>query len=215
MENRSRNTALLLIAAGLFLAAGKLFGFLAVSAALLIWLGIYKIRTDGDLKGYAVLIIGTIILLGNHLSIVIALILISLGLFFIRAKRVHRGGPFKQHQSIAESMHWDKEPWVLGDMSRWSLLSEVRMDLSLALLDGEETTVMLQGIVGDIDIKVPEDLGVLLEANVLLGRIGIGEETESGLLNKRIWQSPNYEQSAQKLKLIISYAVGDIDVKML
>ena len=34
------------------------------------------------------------------------------------------------------------------------------MDLSLAILEQKETTVILQGVVGDIDIKVPEDIGV-------------------------------------------------------
>jgi len=215
MENRNRNTALLLIFAGLFFIAGKIFGFLAVSAVLMILLGIYKIRADGDLKGYAVLITGAVILLGNHLFIVIALIMVSLGYYLFRAGRVHRRKNYEQRQNIAESLRWDKEPWVLGDMSRWSLLSEVRIDLSLALPDHEETTVMLQGIVGDVEILVPEEFGVELEASVLLGRIGIGREKESGLLNKRTWQSPNYHRSLYKLKLIVSYAVGDIEVKML
>lgn len=205
----------MLIAAGLFLAAGKIFGFLAVSAVLLVWLGIFKIRSEGDMKGYVITVIGAVILLSNHLSIVIALILISLGYFLIRSKQAHSGGPFKQHQTIAESIHWDKEPWVLTPMSRWSILGEVRMDLSLALQEEEETTVMLQGIVGDVEIIVPEDYGVLLEANVLLGRIGVGQDKDAGLLNKRMWKSPNYEQSSHKLKLIVSYAVGNVEVKML
>ena len=213
MDNRNRNTAIMLIVVGVFFFLGKLIGFLTVSALILIWLGIYKVKTDGDSKGYVAVAIGAVLLLGNHLTIVIALVLISLGFFFIQSKKVHRDGSYVQNQTFIESIKWDREPWVLKSMSRWSIIGEVRMDLSLALQDETESIVMLQGIIGDIDIIVPEDYGISLEANVLVGRIGIGEEKDSGLLNKRIWRSENYETSEHKLKLIVAYAVADIEVK--
>lgn len=215
MDNRNRNTAIMLIIVGIFYFLGKFIGFLTVSALILIWLGIYKVRIDGDSKGYVVLTIGAVLLLGNHLTIVIALILISLGYFLIQSKKVHRDGNYVQNQTLIESIKWDREPWILGSMSRWSIIGEVRMDLSLALQDELESIVMLQGVIGDIDIIVPEDYGISLEANVLIGRIGIGDEKDSGMLNKRIWRSANYETSEHKLKLIVSYAVADIEVKTL
>lgn len=214
MGNRNRNTAILFITAGVFFALGKLIGFSAVSAALLIWLGLYKVRTDGGVKGYAVLALGTVLLIGHHLSIVVALVLFSLGYFFIKSKKVHNNGEYVQHQTIVESLRWDSEPWVLTNMSRWSLLTEARLDLSLALREEQEVTVMLQGLVGDIDIIVPEEYGVSVEASVWLGRIGFGSEKDSGLLNKRNWQSPHYAESAHKVKLIFSFAVGDIEIKL-
>lgn len=215
MENRNRNTAIMLIFAGLFFLFGKMFGFSAVSAVILIWLGINKIRTDGGTKGYIVLTVGALLLLGNQFSIVVALILISLGYFFIKSRKVHRADNYTQHQAILESIRWDKEPWTPKNMSRWSLLGEIRIDLSLAMLEEEETTIMLQGVVGDVDIIVPVGFGLSLETNVMLGRIGIGQEKDSGLLNKRSWQSENYKESEHRVKLIVSYIVGDIEVKML
>jgi lia operon protein LiaF len=215
MENRNRNTAIMLIIVGVFFIVGNFVGFMTVSAVILIWLGLYKVRTDGDAKGYVVLMIGAVLLLGNHLTIVIAIILISLGYFLIQSKKVHRDGSYVQNQTLIESIKWDREPWILKSMSRWSIIGEVRMDLSLALQDELESIVMLQGVIGDIDIIVPEDYGISLEANVLVGRIGIGDEKDSGMLNKRIWKSANYETSEHKLKLIVSYAVADIEVKIL
>ncbi len=215
MDNRNRNTAIMLIVVGVFFFLGNIIGFLNVSALILIWLGIYKVRNDGDSKGYIALIIGGVILLGGHLSVIIALILISLGYFLIQSKKVQRDGSYLQNQTFIESIKWDREPWVLKSMSRWSVIGEIRMDLSLALQDELESIVMLQGVIGDIDIIVPEDYGILVEANVLIGRIGIGEEKDSGMLNKRIWRSANYEASEHKLKLIVAYAVADIEVKIL
>ncbi|MEX1029816.1 MAG: cell wall-active antibiotics response protein LiaF [Paenibacillaceae bacterium] len=215
MENRSRNTAIMLIIVGAFFLLGNFIGFMTVSAIILIWLGVYKVRTDGDSKGYIVLTIGAVLFLGHQLLIVIAIILISLGYFLIQSKKVHRDGSYVQNQTLIESIKWDREPWILKSMSRWSIIGEVRMDLSLAIQDELESIVMLQGVIGDIDIIVPEDYGISLEANVLVGRIGIGDEKDSGMLNKRIWRSANYETSEHKLKLIVSYAVADIEVKTL
>jgi lia operon protein LiaF len=215
MENRSRNTAIMLIIAGVFFLTGNFIGFMTVSAIILIWIGIYKVRTDGDSKGYIVLVIGVVLLLGNHLSIVVAVILISLGYFLIKSKKVHQDGEYVQNQTLIESIKWDREPWILKSMSRWSIIGEVRMDLTLAIQEEVESTIMLQGVIGDIDIIVPEDYGMTVEANVLVGRIEIGDEKDSGMLNKRIWRSANYETCAHKLKLIVSYAVADIEVKIL
>lgn len=214
MGNRNRNTAIMLIIAGLFFLLGKMLGFSTVSSVILIWLGLHKVRTDGDTKGYIVLIIGAIMLLGTHLSVIIALLLISLGYFFIKSKKVHRDDRYAQSQTIIDSIRWDREPWVQRSMSRWSILAEIRMDLSMAMQEEDEVTVMLQGVAGDIDIILPADYGLLLEANVAVGQIGIGDEKESGLMNKRVWQSPNYTESPHKMKLIVSYIVGDIEVKM-
>lgn len=214
MTTRNRNTAILLIITGAYFMLGQWFGFLSISAVILIWLGLYKIKSDGDTKGYIVLVAGAVLLLGNHLSVVIALVLISLGVFYIKSKRVHKNDSYTQKQTLVESIRWDREPWVPRSMSCWHVLGEVRIDLSLAMQDEEETTIMLQGVLGDIDILVPVGYALSVEANVLLGRVGIGDEKDTGVLSKRTWETPNYAQSMQRMKLIISYAVGDIEVKL-
>jgi lia operon protein LiaF len=96
----------------------------------------------------------------------------------------------------------------------WNLIGEIYIDLSLALPEQQETTLVLQGVLGDVDIIVPEDLGVSVTASVIVGQIDVAREKDTGVLNKIIWQSPNYETSDQKVKLIVSYLVGDIDIKI-
>lgn len=215
MENRNRNTALVLIAAGLFLLFGNLIGFFTVAAILILWLAVHKLRTGEDKTGYILLAIGVLILLSNHLSIVIAIILISLGYFYIKSKKIHRDDSYLQKQNLLESIKWDKDAWVLKNMSLWSVIGEINMDMSLALMEKEETILILQGIIGDIDIIVPEDLGVSVSASVLFGQVDVGNEKEAGVMNKIVWQSPNYDSSENKVKLILSYIIGDIDIKVL
>lgn len=214
MENRNRNTALVLIAAGLFLLLGHLIGFFTVAALIIIWLSIHKIRSSEEKTGYILLAVGILMLLNNHLVIVIAIVLISLGYFYIKSKQLHRDDTYMQKQNLLESLKWDKEPWVAQNMSLWYLVGEINMDLSLALFEETETTMILQGVIGDVDIIVPEDMGVSIHASVLFGQVDVGRDREAGVLNRMVWTSPHYEASEHKLKLMLSYIVGDVDIKV-
>jgi lia operon protein LiaF len=214
-KNRSRNTALVLIGAGLFLLLDHTIGFFPILAAFLVLLGIHKIRSHSDSKGYIWVVIGAIILLGNSFSFVVAIVLISLGFFYIRSKKVHRDDTYVQKQKVIDSIRLGKEPWILKDSSIWYVIGETHIDLSMAILEKKETTLILQGVLGDIDIIVPEDIGVSVQATVVFGQIDVAAHKEAGVMNKLFWQSPNYAQCDHQMKLIISYIVGDIDIKIL
>jgi lia operon protein LiaF len=94
------------------------------------------------------------------------------------------------------------------------VVGEVNLDLSLAIMEDRECVIVLQGALGDIDVSIPDDIGVQIEANVVFGQIDFNHEKEAGFMNKRVWQSLNYDESDQKVKLIISYIVGDIDIRI-
>jgi lia operon protein LiaF len=214
-NHRNRNTALVLIGAGLFLLLDHTIGFFPILAAFLVLLGIHKIRSHSDKKGYIWVVIGAIILLGNRFSFVVAIVLISLGLFYIRSRKVHRDDTYMQKQKMIDSIRLGKEPWILKDSNIWYVIGETHIDLSMAILEKKETTLILQGVLGDIDIIVPEDIGVSVQASVVFGQINVEAHKEAGVMNKLFWRSPNYDRCDHQMKLIISYIVGDIDIKIL
>ncbi|HEX7057046.1 MAG TPA: cell wall-active antibiotics response protein LiaF [Bacilli bacterium] len=215
MESRRRNTAYLLIFAGLFVLCYNLLGFYTLSAIVVILLGIYKLRAYADNRtGYLLVGVGLIILVGGHLTFVLALILLSLGYFMLKSGRVQQTDQYTQRQGILESIKLDREPWVLKNMSQWFIIGEAHVDFSLAIIDEGETTMMISGMIGDADILLPEDLGIAVEAFVTFGQAKLGPEKDSGVFNRISWQSPNYLHSPNKVKLLISYIVGDIDIKI-
>ncbi|OCT16741.1 hypothetical protein A8709_08755 [Paenibacillus pectinilyticus] len=214
-NNRSRNTALVLIGAGVFLLLDHTIGFFPILAVILILLGIHRVRSRKERKGYVLMGVGAVILFGDHITIVVAVVLISLGLFFIRSKQIHKDDTYIQKQKIVDSVRLGREPWILRNTSTWYMVGETYIDLSLAILEQKETTVILQGIVGDIDIKVPDDIGVSVTSSVMFGQLHIAEERESGVMNKVVWQSENYQHGDHRVKLILSFIVGDIKVKVL
>ncbi|WP_442603270.1 cell wall-active antibiotics response protein LiaF [Paenibacillus sp. KN14-4R] len=214
-NNRNRNTALFLICAGVFLILQRLIGSFPVVAILIFLLGFYQLRTLGNRKGLIWIAIGLMFLLAEHLAAVISITLLSLAYFYYQSKKVQKQDYHIQKQNILGGLRLGDEPWVLRDTSIWFMFGEVHIDLSMALIEQKETTILLQGMIGDIDIRIPEELGVSVEAFSFLGPIDVHQEREHGIMNRIHWRSPNYETSNHKVKLLISYIVGDVDVKIL
>lgn len=211
-----RNKYMLLIGAGVFLLLNKIVANPATMISLfMVLLGIYSLRTGSQKKGYVLLGIGTFVLVGSHLVVISALILMSLGFFYLRSKQVHGESYVFQRTRLIESQKRDKEPWVLRSMSLWCVVGEINLDFSLAIPEEKDTTLVLQGIIGDIDLYLPEDMDVTIESSVLFGQLHAATQRESGVMNKVLWQSPNYGAAEYRVKLIVSYIVGDIDIKLI
>ncbi|TVY05549.1 cell wall-active antibiotics response protein LiaF [Paenibacillus cremeus] len=213
-RKRNRNIALVLIGAGLFLLMDHHMGFFTVVALFLLLFGVHKIRTGSERKGYIMMIIGLLMIISGNLPLVIAVILISLGFFYNKTRKMHRVYKHLRKQSLIESIRWGKEPWILRNMSIWNVLGELQMDLTYAIPEQKETTIVLQGIIADVDLIVPEDVGLSVTASVLFGQMSIGFDKEAGVLNRMVWQSPNYWTADRQVKLEISYVVADIDIKI-
>jgi len=217
MGNRNRNTALLLIAAGLFIMLGNLIGFYTVASIIILCLGVYKLRLGEDKTGYVLIAIGVLILASGHFMLILAAILISLGYFIIRSRELQQGDNYVQKHQLLGSIRKTHEPWELKNMSVWSVIGEVRLDLSLAVSDAreKETTFVFQGIIGDIDLIVPDDIGVAVHSTIFLGQTQMGTEKEAGFMNKLSWRSSHYETSEHKVNLVISYLIGDLKIRRL
>lgn len=216
MDNlRNRNTALVLIGAGLYILLGNLIGYFTVTAILVVGLGIYKLKNGENRTGYVLIGIGLMFLALSHLSIVFAVILISFGYYLVRSNQLQGNPSYTQRHNILESIRWNKEPWVLQNMAVWSIVGEMNLDLSLAIIEESETTLLLQGVVGDIDIIVPDDIGVHIQSTILIGQTKIGLEQQDGLVTKMTWQSLNYDTAEHKVNITLSYVVGDVNVTVL
>ena len=215
MNQRSRNTALLMIGTGLYLIIGNAIGFLTVTALLIVALGIHQLRSGEPRSGYMLIGVGLLFLALNHLAIIFAVLLISFGYFLIRSRQLHRDPDYQQRHNIMASIRWNREPWVLSNMSVWSIVGEMNIDLSLAIIDEPETTLVFQGIVGDIDIIVPDDIGVRIDSTLIIGQTKIGYDQQDGLGTKMSWQSLNFDTAQHRVNITLSYMVGDINVKLL
>ncbi|AHD06843.1 cell wall-active antibiotics response protein LiaF [Paenibacillus larvae] len=211
---RKRNTAFLFIGAGIFLILERQVGFFSVIAFASIVFGIYRIWSQADKKGYLLVIIGVFFIFGDRIFLLIAVIFISLGYFYLKSQQLHRHERYEQRQRVIDSIRLGSEPWVLRDSSIWFVIGELNMDLSTAILEQKETTLVLQGLIGNVNLIIPEDVGASVSASVMIGQASVYNQKETGVWNKVNWTSPNYETSDQQVKLVLSYLVGDIQVRV-
>jgi len=216
MDTKKRFLAIGLIGLGVLMIFGKWLSFFTIVALFLLGYGIYKIRQGEDVRtGYILLAVGGGLILLDHFMLVVAILMVSLGLYYAKVRKTHPQGGYMQKQSITSSIHWDRDPWTLRNTSMWHVLGEIDIDMSLAISEGPDSILMFQGVVGDIDLAVSEDYGVEIEAFVLFGQIDFSLDRETGMLNRLYWKSPNYEEREHKVKIIISYLVGDVDIRLI
>ncbi|MBE9913449.1 cell wall-active antibiotics response protein [Paenibacillus donghaensis] len=214
MEKRNHVIAFILIGVGLLMLVGKWVGFFTIVALLFLFMGIYTIRGGNVKRGYRFLAVGAILLLLDHFMMVVGIALLSLGLFFIKAKKIQPKEGFMQKQNFSSQFDWDQRPWVMRSMSVWHVLGEADLDLSLALPEDKQTVMLFQGIMGDMDLQIPEYYGVEIEAFVLFGSIEFRGNRDNGMMNRLNWKSPNYDECEQKVKFVVSYLVGDLDINI-
>lgn len=215
MDTRKRFLAIGLIGLGVMMIFGKWLGFFTIVALIIIGYGVYKVRQGEEVKtGYILLAVGGVMILLDHFMLMIAILMISLGFYYAKIRKTQPEGNHVQKQNITSNIHWDRDPWILRNTSMWHVIGELDIDLSLAIEESESNILMFHGIVGDIDLIVPEDYGVDIEAFVLFGQIDFDQDKESGMLNRLYWKSPNYNTSEFKVKIIISYLVGDVDIRL-
>jgi lia operon protein LiaF len=208
---RSSN-AILFIAAGIYLALGGMAGYATVNAVILLLIGIERYRWDRSRLSIILIAVSTLLLIVNQFGLFALIVLVSLGIYYFRARPPTFGTYLSKHKLFL-NMRLDEQSWVLHSMSFWHAIGEIRMDMSLAVPEEKETTIVLQGLVGDLDFIIPVDFGIQVEASVLLGQISFKQMKEGGMFHRMSWRSPDYDECEQKLKLQLFYLVGDIKIR--
>jgi len=231
MENGKRNTAFLFIGAGIYLAIGHLLDFVSAGALVLALLGLSIVRSTADsnhrkdFSGYVLLGVSGLVLLAHHWTFLLGLAIAAVGWYLYRTRgraMPEAGAEFatgaqymKQH--IVASIRWGRggEAWTARGSELTVAIAEIQIDLTNAFFEGRDTTFLLQGLIGDIDIVVPEDVGVAVNANVALGEIQVAGERGAGVMNRLAWYSPNYATAEHRVQINVSYMIADVDVKVL
>jgi len=206
--------ALLFIATGLYLAIGAFAGFGAVNAALVLGLGLYRFRLDRSRLSVIVMAAALFVLVIHHVVLLAACLLLAAGIYFwLSRKPAWETGALHAAHRMVLSLRLDERPWVLKSMHHLHAVGEVRMDLSLAVPEEKETVIVLKGVLGDADLTIPEDYGLEIDASVLIGQVGFGQAMDGWFQQRVCWRSPDYDRKEYKVKLQLSYLVGEIRIR--
>ncbi|MCM3134780.1 cell wall-active antibiotics response protein LiaF [Paenibacillus polysaccharolyticus] len=212
MSKKSHWIAVIIIVVGFLMLFNRNMNLLTAAALILLTVGMLQIRKGETKKGYRYLGVGAALLLLDNLMIVFIIVLASLAYFYSKNKKIHLHDDVMKKQNFMARYYWDQSSWRLRSMSLWHAIGEVNADLSLSIPEEKQTIVLLQGVMGNVRLTLPEDYGVEIEASVLFGRINLMGEQDNGMMNKLMWRTPGYESSEYKVKFVISYIVGDLNI---
>ncbi|RSL34381.1 hypothetical protein D7Z54_04275 [Salibacterium salarium] len=106
-----------------------------------------------------------------------------------------------------------KRTFALQDMNLKYGIGDIAIDFSKAIVDEGETVIVLHGGIGDVDLYIPSDLHISIQASASLGDINVLKHREEGINKQAMVQTENYKESNRKVKIIISVILGDIDVR--
>lgn len=119
-----------------------------------------------------------------------------------------------KEQFVGELRLGDK-PWAPegGDYS--VNIGDMNVNFTTAILPDGETVFHLSGWVGNMDIILPEELAVDIDATTNVGSVEFfGEEEQSGISRNNIkFRSDDYDTAAKKIRIIASLNIGEISVK--
>lgn len=101
----------------------------------------------------------------------------------------------------------------LNEMTIWHGIGDVKIDLSKAIISEGETVLVINGWIGDIDIYIPYDLDVSINATVTIGDLEVLNYKQGGLNRNITLSTKDYKLSNRRVKIILSLFVGDIDVR--
>ncbi|AUZ27817.1 LiaRS two-component regulatory system accessory protein LiaF [Bacillus cabrialesii] len=106
-----------------------------------------------------------------------------------------------------------KQPFDLNDLNISGFIGDIKIDLSKAMIPEGESTIVISGVIGNVDIYVPSDLEVAVSSAVFIGDINLIGSKKSGLSTKVYAESSDFSESKRRVKVSVSLFIGDVDVK--
>ncbi|WP_432418816.1 cell wall-active antibiotics response protein LiaF [Cytobacillus spongiae] len=105
--------------------------------------------------------------------------------------------------------------WAVEPMELYNTIGDYFIDFSKAFIPEKETPIRLQGVIGDVNILIPDDIPVEIHTKVKVGDIRLFELDSEGELsaNREIYyKSPDYDDATRKLRMEISLKIGSIRI---
>ncbi|WP_208558672.1 cell wall-active antibiotics response protein LiaF [Marinilactibacillus kalidii] len=128
---------------------------------------------------------------------------------------------FKEDQEETLQLHrkkWFGDDSIGYDIYEWNdinfskAMGDTVIDLGNTILPKQENIVMIRKGLGDTKLLIPEEVGVSLDLSLLIGKVRIGEDLLD-LKNETLkWQSPAYQESSRKIKVVLNALIGEVEV---
>ena len=140
-----------------------------------------------------------------------AMLLILLGIFLLL--RPTFGDKFGIHDFRIFGDVRKNGSWQVAEEEYWLLLGDTHLDFTTALIPDGETTLHLNGFLGNVRVLIPEGIGLSLSTTAFISDVRfMGHKTDNFLAPFKV-QTPGYEEAQKKILLEITHFITETRVK--
>ena len=166
--------------------------------------------------GIIVIVFGVILLLGslgvrvgNAPGILLAVVVILLGVWFVWRSR-RSAGPVRE--TFAGTVSVGGSGWQVKTGRYSVVFGELKLDLAQATIPDGEHRLELDGFMGSIVVTVPKEVGVSASGRAFLGSVNLLGQRVDGIDRSLEVTSPGYAEAPKKLLIHAGVLAGDVRV---
>ncbi|HEX6384521.1 MAG TPA: cell wall-active antibiotics response protein LiaF [Anaerolineae bacterium] len=105
--------------------------------------------------------------------------------------------------------------WQVVDEEIWAFITDLELDMTKADIPPGETYIRCLGFVGDVELFVPEDVGVKVSSTAFVSDVSLPDQKQESFLSPVRLQTNNYKMAERKIYLETTYFVGEVKVRQL
>ncbi len=164
--------------------------------------------------GIVLIAVGLLAILDRWLGISLGrvffpLLLIALGVWvMLRPSRVAAGTRVAQ-QLFGDVVRRD----TVADEDILVLLGDVKIDWRAADWPSTPVQVRVSGLLGDVRVKVPEDVGVALDCRLAIGSLRLDDRKQDAFFAQTQLRTDGYEDARWKLAIEVTHLLGDVRIE--
>jgi lia operon protein LiaF len=128
-------------------------------------------------------------------------------------------GPLIKRQPIMENLLFGRQTtteqvYEWNDVNIHGFIGDTVIDLSNTVLPKGEAIILIRNFIGNVQVLVPYEMEVQVNHSAFAGSAIIFQKHEPFFFNRTIhYQTAKYEEAGQKVKILTSMIVGDLEVK--
>lgn len=137
----------------------------------------------------------------------------------LEAKTETGSDPFIKREKIFENKFFTSQMtpehvYEWNDVNIQVGIGNTVIDLSDTVLPKGEAIISIRSLIGNVQVLVPYEVEVHVNHSVMAGTVAIFQDQEQRIVNETIvYETPEYVQAEQKVKLITSVIAGNLEVK--
>lgn len=107
---------------------------------------------------------------------------------------------------------YKEDNWRVKPMTLHNVAGDYFFNFAKAFIPDEEIPIAIKSLAGDIQMIIPENLEIRVNATVKAGEINILDETAEGINRNIVFETPGYEEATRKIDLTLDLKAGAIRI---